>query len=540
MLRKVPLVKADEKPGVILAFIAVLTLSLNFVLQCYVLMQNKVEKDMLVSESVIESTIEQASSDFVAPYQELETNEMVDNSASSQRIERVAIYENVFQSVVAKSGDTLAAILREMGFDKRDAHLVSVAVSRVYKLYRIRPNSVVTVVSSSDIDYIVVDRAEIQIIKNGNNRYVAHRVPRVRSNPASFMPIFTYMPAHQDGSTKQHADKKVVVKKGANVHGKSVSISAKQVEVANALKKVKIEAMKNRLTQELIGKAKVMKVNLGDNDMNKGMPPDVAAEVMKIMNIVKKRANVFGNGGNIAEMKLVYIPKIVKIPAIANHRGQIEQLSFKQEAYSEKSEEIEMGELLHASFNFGEGREFLVYKHQSGADKYFYHDGHALSENSSNFKVPLSHSRITSKYGMRFHPVHRKKKMHNGIDYAAPKDANIFSSADGVIASIATDKGFGNYLKVKHANGRTTLYAHMSSFADGIYVGKKVQQGDLIGHVGKTGTATGYHLHFEIHDKGQRVDPMIYLQNKTRKLTGAHLSVFNDNRKIISKISSET
>jgi murein DD-endopeptidase MepM/ murein hydrolase activator NlpD len=123
-------------------------------------------------------------------------------------------------------------------------------------------------------------------------------------------------------------------------------------------------------------------------------------------------------------------------------------------------------------------------------------------------KTPLKFSRISSGYSHhRYHPVLHRYKQHLGIDYAAPVGTPVWSVASGTVAKIGKSGPSGNLVAVKHANGFTSYYAHLSRFAKGIKVGDKVEQKSVVGFVGMTGRATGPHLHFGLKHRGRFVNP---------------------------------
>jgi len=121
-------------------------------------------------------------------------------------------------------------------------------------------------------------------------------------------------------------------------------------------------------------------------------------------------------------------------------------------------------------------------------------------------------------------------KMHTGVDWAAPYGTPIFASGSGVIESAGLRGGYGNYIRMKHANGYETAYGHMSAFAKGIAPGKKVRQGQVIGYVGSSGLSTGPHCHYEILVNGRFVDPMRVKLPRGRNLEGAVLAGFEKQR----------
>lgn len=122
---------------------------------------------------------------------------------------------------------------------------------------------------------------------------------------------------------------------------------------------------------------------------------------------------------------------------------------------------------------------------------------------------PLSHTRINSAFGWRYNPVLRRSRQHKGVDYAAPAGTPILAAQDGTIAKIGRQRGDGLYIRIRHALGIETAYAHLSHFAPGLRCGSPVHRGEVIGAVGATGIATGPHLHYEVLVKGKQIDPQL-------------------------------
>lgn len=117
---------------------------------------------------------------------------------------------------------------------------------------------------------------------------------------------------------------------------------------------------------------------------------------------------------------------------------------------------------------------------------------------------------LTSKFGMRFHPIKKTERLHAGVDWAAPTGTAIHAAFSGKVTYRDVRGGYGNFIELTHKDGITSRYAHMHEFADGIQLGSVVQAGDLIGYVGTTGLSTGPHLHFEIRHRGDPTDPLAF------------------------------
>ena len=132
-------------------------------------------------------------------------------------------------------------------------------------------------------------------------------------------------------------------------------------------------------------------------------------------------------------------------------------------------------------------------------------EGNALQR--TFLKNPMEIARVTSSYGMRFHPVLGHNKKHEGVDYGAPIGTPVWSVADGVVKEARYSNSAGNMIVLQHMNGITTEYFHLSKFAEGLKPGARVKQKQVIGNVGNTGMSTGPHLHFGMLRSGGHVDP---------------------------------
>ncbi len=125
------------------------------------------------------------------------------------------------------------------------------------------------------------------------------------------------------------------------------------------------------------------------------------------------------------------------------------------------------------------------------------------------FRFPLNSGSITSRFGVIRRGIPGR---HRGIDISAPRGTPIYAAADGVVSAAQYHHSWGNYVRIEHANGYTTIYAHASRFASGIRSGVKVIRGQVIAYVGNTGNSYGHHLHFEIWRNGNLVNPLRYFR----------------------------
>ena len=175
--------------------------------------------------------------------------------------------------------------------------------------------------------------------------------------------------------------------------------------------------------------------------------------------------------------------------------------------YEEKlvdGKSVGIGNIIGAEFNH-RNNDYKAYAFGQG-DGLNYFDELGMSNQKAFLRYPVEFSRISSRYNPnRFHPVLKRRTPHLGTDFAAGRGTPIKAAGDGIITERGYTKGNGNYVKIKHNSTYTTGYLHMSKFSN-LKKGQRVKKGDVIGYVGKTGLATGYHLCFRFWKRGQQVD----------------------------------
>jgi len=155
-----------------------------------------------------------------------------------------------------------------------------------------------------------------------------------------------------------------------------------------------------------------------------------------------------------------------------------------------------------------------------------YYDDRGRSAKKFLIRNPVNGARLTSGFGMRLHPILRYRKMHTGVDLAAPRGTPIKAAGNGVVIKKGGASGLGNYIKIRHANGYMTAYAHMSKYGPGVKLGKRIRQGQIVGYVGSTGRSTGNHLHYEVLLNKKPVNPMRIKVPTGRQLTGKMLTLY--------------
>lgn len=187
-------------------------------------------------------------------------------------------------------------------------------------------------------------------------------------------------------------------------------------------------------------------------------------------------------------------------------RGDRFSLIF-EEIYKD-DEKVREGRILAAEFlNRNRQLRAVYYKNEDGHHGYYSDEGKAMQK--AFLRTPVNFSRISSKFNLkRKHPVLNRIRAHKGVDYAAPHGTPIRATANGKIQFVGTKGGYGRTVIMQHGDKYSTLYAHMSRFGSGIKRGKRVEQGQTIGYVGKTGLATGPHLHYEFRINGVHRNPL--------------------------------
>jgi murein DD-endopeptidase MepM/ murein hydrolase activator NlpD len=189
------------------------------------------------------------------------------------------------------------------------------------------------------------------------------------------------------------------------------------------------------------------------------------------------------------------------------------------------------GELLYTSITSGgETYRFYRFRTQDGAVDYY--DEHGSNSRKFLMRRPVrgENVRLTSGYGMRFHPLLNEKRMHTGVDWATTPGTPILAAGSGIIEEAGRKGQYGNYIRIRHPNGYHTAYGHMLRFRKGVAAGIKVRQGEIIGYVGSTGLASGPHLHYEVLINSRFVDPLAIQVPRERELHDRELNDFQKER----------
>jgi murein DD-endopeptidase MepM/ murein hydrolase activator NlpD len=195
---------------------------------------------------------------------------------------------------------------------------------------------------------------------------------------------------------------------------------------------------------------------------------------------------------------------------------------FETVALEDGSDIVRGGDLLYAALSI-DGRLFEGYRFElpDGSVAFFDRSGKSLRK--FLMRTPIDGARLSSRFGMRRHPILGYNRMHQGVDFAAPTGTPVYAAGEGKVEIAKRNGGYGKYVRIRHTSEYSTAYAHLSRFAKGIAPGRRVRQGEVIAYVGTTGRSTGPHLHYEVLRHGAQINPLQIKQPANQQLAGADL-----------------
>ena len=208
------------------------------------------------------------------------------------------------------------------------------------------------------------------------------------------------------------------------------------------------------------------------------------------------------------------------------------------EVFEDENKKIfETGNIIFADLILRDQNNSLYYFKDKKSEGHYDISGKSIKK--ALMKTPINGARLSSSFGMRKHPIDGFNKMHRGTDFAAPMGTPIMASGDGVIVRARWCGGGGNCIKIKHNSTYSTVYAHMSKFANGMKAGRRVKQGQVIGYVGSTGKSTGPHLHYEVIENGKKINSQTLKLPSGKILKGKNRELFEVKRIKIDVLKSE-
>ena len=198
---------------------------------------------------------------------------------------------------------------------------------------------------------------------------------------------------------------------------------------------------------------------------------------------------------------------------------------------------IETGKIIFANMILRRQENELYFFENKKKEGHY--DKNGKSAKKALMKTPINGARLSSRFGMRKHPILGFNKLHRGTDFAAPKGTPVMASGDGIVIRSRWCGGGGNCVKIKHNSTYSTVYAHLSKFASGIKEGVRVKQGRVIGYVGSTGMSTGPHLHYEVIENGKKINSQKLKLPSGKSLGGEERKLFEVNKIKINVLKSE-
>ncbi|MBL8773252.1 MAG: M23 family metallopeptidase [Phenylobacterium sp.] len=201
---------------------------------------------------------------------------------------------------------------------------------------------------------------------------------------------------------------------------------------------------------------------------------------------------------------------------------------------TESGRTIETGDLAYAELR---GVRFFRFERDGGDVEYV--DEHGKNVRGFLLRTPVDGARMTSSFGRRRHPILGYARAHQGVDFGAGHGTPILAAGDGTVVKAGRWGGYGNWLQIRHAGGWDTGYAHISRYAKGVRAGARVRQGQVVAYVGSTGMSTGPHLHYEVWQRGKRVNPVGAKVPQGTVLAGRELARFRTEKARIERLLAQ-
>ena len=177
------------------------------------------------------------------------------------------------------------------------------------------------------------------------------------------------------------------------------------------------------------------------------------------------------------------------------------------------------------------------YEYPNGAIAYFTPEGKSIEK--SLMRTPINGAKLSSRYGFRIHPIIGYNQMHQGTDFAAPIGTPVMASGAGTVEYSGWKGGYGKFISIRHSPVYQTNYAHLQDYAKGMRRGTKVQQGQVIGYLGSTGSSTGPHLHYEVVVNGRKENSQTLKLPSAAPLEGNNKNFFEIQKRNIDNLILE-
>ena len=185
-------------------------------------------------------------------------------------------------------------------------------------------------------------------------------------------------------------------------------------------------------------------------------------------------------------------------------------------------------------------RNIVLYRYEypNGSIAYFTPEGKSIEK--SLMRTPINGAKLSSRYGFRIHPILGYNQMHQGTDFAAPIGTPVMASGAGTVEYSGWKGGYGKFISIRHSPVYQTNYAHLQDYAKGMRRGAKVQQGQVIGYLGSTGSSTGPHLHYEVVVNGKKENSQTLKLPSAAPLEGNNKNLFEIQKRNIDNLILES
>ncbi len=185
-------------------------------------------------------------------------------------------------------------------------------------------------------------------------------------------------------------------------------------------------------------------------------------------------------------------------------------------------------------------RNIILYRYEypNGSIAYFTPEGKSIEK--SLMRTPINGAKLSSRYGFRIHPILGYNQMHQGTDFAAPIGTPVMASGAGTVEYSGWKGGYGKFISIRHSAVYQTNYAHLQDYAKSMRRGAKVQQGQVIGYLGSTGSSTGPHLHYEVVVNGKKENSQTLKLPSAAPLEGNNKNLFEIQKRNIDNLILES
>jgi murein DD-endopeptidase MepM/ murein hydrolase activator NlpD len=276
--------------------------------------------------------------------------------------------------------------------------------------------------------------------------------------------------------------------------------------------------------------AVTLKADLPKSDLPKANPPksEEITRLVRAQGVVGADLYESGIAAGVPDKIMTDVARMMGL--VADLQRDLRQSDSYEVLYEVKiphaGAEPVIGEIVYAGLNLS-GKRYGVWRFTTPDGVTDYFDAEGKSLRTGLLRTPVDGARISSKFGMRKHPILGFTRMHKGLDFAAPEGTPVYAAGDGEVVEAGRRGTFGNYILIRHEDGYSTAYAHLAKIEDGIEAGAMVKQGQEIATVGTTGLSTGPHLHYEVHLNDEPIDPATVEGKPRIVLTGKVLEAFH-------------